>query len=207
MTGASGTPLTWAASINDMRGRRGSGRFQAIIDLTSLLDVVFIVLLVVICHQRFGAEASESRAEETYQAAEAALALAEAYRAAAEAARAEAENARDMYNDRNDTYENISNYVSIYTIHADYTAGKPEERFIRILGADDDEILSVPLTDESEEAAFSALGDELSSRIESAEGRPVIFSINLDRILYRDEIVVENLLTELEEAYDNVIFK
>ena len=183
-----------------MRGHRNSGRFQAIIDLTSLLDVVFIVLLVVICHQRFGAEASESRAEEAFRTAEEAM-------AEAEADRAEAENARDMYNDRLDTLENISDHISILTVYADYTAGKPEERYIRILGEHDDEIMSVPLTDDSEEAAFSALSEELTSRIEAAEGRMVILSVNLDRILYRDEIVVENLLTELEEAYDNVIFK
>ncbi|MCR5675638.1 MAG: hypothetical protein K6G16_08020 [Lachnospiraceae bacterium] len=170
------------------------GRMQLPIDVTALLDVVFIVLLIVICHQQRLAVSQEAERAEAVVSAEEKL--------------AEAEAARSLYAERMETAANLSDYVSILTVYVDYTPGNPSERHIRLLDdAADAEILSIPLNPSSQEEAYHTLTEEMHTRLDAADGKPVILSLDLEHILYRDEEAVNNLFSSMQADYDNLYFK
>lgn len=175
-------------------------RFDTIIDLTALLDVVFIVLLIVICNQQSRTIAAEDAVSQK-------LNEAEQIRVQAEAAASEAEAAQTMYQDRLDSVEHVQELVTVLTVEADYTPGDPSVRHLRLLGMEDAEIAVSELTPDTEEEVYTAFSEDLVNRVEQADGKPVILSLKLDHILYRDEETVRGILTALGEDHDNVYYK
>ncbi|MCR4764236.1 MAG: hypothetical protein K5696_11975 [Lachnospiraceae bacterium] len=170
------------------------GRLQSPIDLTALLDVIFIVLLVVICHQQNLSTQAQARQSDAVTAAEQAL--------------NEANAAKELYEERLDTVTHIQEYVSILTVDIDYQPGNAKERHIRLLkDGVADEIETLTLTPQTEAETFLSLSETLKEILEEAEGKPVILSLDLDQILYRDEEAMGNLIASLLEEYDNLYFK
>ncbi len=192
-------PSTWGIWVSGMN-RKLKRRFDPVIDLTALLDVVFIVLLIVICNQQSRTITTEDALQEKLAAAE--QTLAEADRMASEA-----EASKTMYEDRLDSVEQMQELVSVLTVEADYTPGNPSLRHLRLLGLEDEEITVNELTPETQEAIMGAVAEDLEARVKQADGKPVILSLKLDHILYRDEENVRQILTSLGEDHDNVYYK
>ncbi|MBR5115502.1 MAG: hypothetical protein IK096_00420 [Lachnospiraceae bacterium] len=180
--------------------RKLKRRFDPVIDLTALLDVVFIVLLIVICNQQSRTIGAEDALQQKTAAAEEML-------TEAKASAAEADAAKAMYQDRLDSVEQMQELVTALTVEADYTPGNPSVRHFRLLGLSDEEISVTELTPDTEQEAYGTFSADLTERVEAADGKPVILSLQFDHILYRDEEALRHLLTGLGEDHDNVYYK
>jgi len=187
-----------------MNGR--NRKSDIVVDLTSLLDVIFIVLLIVMCRQAFLSESASEKAVE-----------AEARIEAAEQARAEAEQAEALYLQHAEKYENVDSYV----LFIDVSAKIPDEndvkdRSIIVLqgGADTMETAEkLDITVSNSKEQFERLEDFLRNTISGyAEAetntRPVVISLNRedDLILYRDELAIQAIFEELKADYPYVYF-
>ncbi|MCR5107581.1 MAG: hypothetical protein K6B28_05405 [Lachnospiraceae bacterium] len=165
------------------------------IELTSLLDVIFIILMVVLCHQQVNVNDSMSKSEE-----------AEIAKEEAEEARAEAQASKELYDDRTDTYDNFSEHVSLISIYADYDVNNVRTRHLYVL-KDNEEVFRIDITPENEDEVYDKFLAEFNSYIKEAEdsSKPVICSVNTDKILYRDKIRMDEIMENIESS--NLYFK
>lgn len=183
------------------RNRRNS-RSDIIIDLTSLLDVIFIILLVVLCSQ----QASASEQEDSYSGRLEELEQAEEE---ADKAKKDADTARDVYNDAADTNIGLGKYVFAVSIAVPYDDADVTKREIKLLREGEGEIETYELRGYDTAAAMEEFTSDLERYITKYEDSPVIISLNDDdeRILYRDETEISSILFELSGRYDNVYIK
>ena len=171
------------------RIRKRSGK-EILIDLTSLLDVMFIVLLVVLCGQNGITE--NLRDAQT----------------AAENAKNEAEAEYRLYKDQRETADSINRFVWVASVEVPYSKNEITQRTILIFN-EGEELKSFPLTGNDVEASAKAFRETLVDFIQKYKDKPVILSLNEkdDAILYRDETMVNRIFLELSEEYDNVFIK
>lgn len=172
-----------------MRKRREK-RGNIVIELTSLLDVIFIVLLIVLCGQ-YGANADLNEQ------------LAEAQSISEETA-----VIQELYADMLDTEDSLGQLVFAAAIAVPYDKEDVTKREIKIL-AEGSDIQSFSLLGNDTEASVEAFRNTLTGFVETYRDKPVILSLNEgdDKILYRDEKMVKGILEELLAAYDNVYIK
>ena len=171
------------------------------IELTSLLDVIFIVLMIVVCNQQI------NMTEKT-QEARAAVEQAQEMEQSAEDARAEAEAEKALFEEHREMYEEINSQMSIVTVYADYTPSSPSERSLYLI-ADTQSSKKIQVSAGTEKTAFAQLEEELDAAVKTADdaGKPVIISINTERILYRDESRLSGIVDDLFRRYDNIYLK
>lgn len=172
-----------------MRKKRKS-RGDIVIDLTSLLDVIFILLLVVLCGQQGINENLKEKSIEQENAV------------------AQADATREMYEDMIDMEDNIQQMVWAASIAVPYEKTEITKREIKVL-VEGEEIESFPLIGNDVEESINQFREVLIEYIESNQDRPVILSLNDndDNILYRDETRVNDIMTELIETYNNVYIR
>ena len=177
-----------------MRRNKRNKKNDIIIDLTSLLDVIFIVLLVVMAGQFTASKSQENTLAEQ--------------QAEAEAMMEEAENNIAVYENMIDTMDNVNKYIIAVSIAVPYNKEELHKREIKLL-AEGNELKSFPLVGSETEEAFNELKDTLESFIKSNPDSPVILSLNDDddKILYRDEKAITEILNELSGEYGNVYIK
>ena len=156
------------------------------IDLTPLLDVIFIVLMVVMCRLSLVTNEEREKTVEAENAAEEALAN-------YEVATTQLEN-----------YENENQLVAFITLNAMYEKNDPRTRHIRLAYNDETLIEDIVITPETQEQAYGQFGEEITSFVQSKEGSPVLLSIDDSRILYRDYVRMEKEIASLQEAYNNL---
>lgn len=156
------------------------------LDLTPLLDVIFIVLMVVMCQMSIN---SESEREKTVEA-----------KNAAEEAQAKYEVATTQL----ENYENEDQLVAFITLNAMYEKNDPKTRHIRLAYNDETLIEDIVITPETQEQAYGQFVEEITSFVQSKEGSPVLLSIDDSRILYRDYDRLEKEIASLQEAYNNL---
>lgn len=183
------------------------------IDLTSLLDVIFIVLLVVLCSQQVTNDTIEQRAAQNAAAADMTLeqarliredALTEAGQIKSDAS--EALQMQEVYKEQLANYANADSYISFITVYVDYNPVTIEKRHIRVL-LNDSEIRTITLTKENRDEAIDEFYEYLVGFIQDHTEGPIVMSVNLDQILYRDEKVVSATLQDLSGKYKNVYLK
>lgn len=172
-----------------MRRKRGSSRSDIIIDLTSLLDVIFIILLVVLCGQQYqGQELTDGQA-------------------AAKQAQEKAEAAYQLYTDQQEMADSLNQLVCTVSVMVPYEEDVTV-RTIMILkeGSDTQEISLKGHDTQTEFAEFQA---SLADYIQKNKNKPVILSLNEndEYILYRDEMMVNEIFAELAGEYENVYIK
>ena len=174
-----------------MRKKRRNARNGVLIDLTSLLDVIFILLLVVICSYHY---------EKQKNVQDAALA-----QESLSAAMADAEANSQAYADMIETQNNLQNYVWAASIVVPYEPDEITIRHIKVL-TEDTEIISIDLVGNDVAGNVKEFKDSLTDYINRHPDRPVILSLNEndDKILYRDEKAVNEILDELTRTYSNV---
>lgn len=175
-----------------------SSQNSAPIELTPLLDVIFICLFVVIIGYAQVAAAREQEAEEEIRALQEEV-------AALEAESFDKEAAMKAYQDAAAAYEGsvIGSRVMIVTVSCTYSARDAAVRQIRVL-ASDREYEAIPVTASSEKTAFARLSRLLEDYIRDHPDAVVVFSLNTDAILVRDKEAAETILQSLADKYDDV---
>ena len=173
-----------------MRRRRNSAKGDIIIDLTSLLDVVFILLLVILCGQ--------SRMSESLSEAE----------KRAEAMKVQAEAEYKLYQNQLETADGLNQLVCVVSVVVPYDEDEITQRQIQVL-REGEEIETFDLIGNNVTRSVAAFRESLVQFIRVNQERPVILSLNEedDYILYRDEVMVKEIFDELAEEYGNVYIK
>ena len=177
-----------------MRRKTGNARNGVLIDLTSLLDVIFILLLVVICSYNYEKQKNEQEAVQE--------------RESLSSAQAEAEASSKAYSDMLETQNDLQNYVWAASIVVPYEPDEITLRHIKVL-KEDSEILSIDLVGNEVAEGIEKFRDTLTDYVMKHQDRPVILSLNEndDNILYRDEKMINEILDGLSDTYDNVYIK
>ena len=179
------------------------------IELTSLLDVIFIVLMIVLCNQQLNmqaktdaAAAQEAEAEaelsEAQEMMEEAVSLQEAaYDFAAE---------KEMYEEQLKAYEEMQDEVVSIVLYADYKPSDLRTRTVRILSGSA-ELSSFTLTPGKEQEVFLRVQEALRTEIAENAGKPVIITLSTEKILYRDEESLSEVLAVLSGSCENLYIR
>ena len=143
---------------------------QFIIDLTPLLDVIFILLIVVLSAQR-----NNEQIEERY--AEASEMLDEA---------TEKEARYDAMSEQLNTYANLSDYVNVVTIYSSYSPSNLKYRtvFVSVNGSD---LKEWNLNPSNESSVWNECKTYIEGELADNKEVPTIFGIKDEKMLYRDE--------------------
>lgn len=171
------------------RKRRGS-RGDVLIDLTSLLDVIFILLLIVM----WGQNNVDMNLRQT--------------QAETEKVKAQAEAEQKLYEQQTEIAENVNKYVCAVSVVVPYDKEDVTRRKVQIL-KEGEEIESFDLIGQNVNDSVEAFKESLVKYIESNGDKPVILSLNEkdENILYRDELMVTELFAELTRKYNNVYIR
>lgn len=178
--------------------RKKNSRTDFIIDLTSLLDVIFIVLLIVMCRQAFLSTNEHAQLKHMQNEAE---------------ERKNEANARKTYYEQHtEKYENIEKYVRFVDVVASFNSVASIYNRTVVMTSDIEEgsePMVLPVTQAKEEEDYAQIRDYLTGIIEEASkdgSIPVILSLNRgdENILYRDEVAIYNIFEYLASQYDNV---
>lgn len=158
------------------------------LDLTSLLDVIFILLMLIMAKMFTMNQSANSQLDETVNN----------YQAAADA--------KALWSTQNE----INGSIVAVSIVVPYEEDNVRTRYIKMLVKD---VESEPyvLQGKDVEEAFAAFQADLTAEVEKANeaNMPVIIALNKDdeKILYRDEVRVKAILDELASTYNNVYRK
>lgn len=165
-----------------------------LIDLTSLLDVIFILLLIVFIGYSNAEMVNKDKLETSIEAAA--------------DAEADADARASAYSDMEDTQNNLQQYVWAASIVATYNEEEITNREIKVL-VEGAEIESFQLVGNDVSESFLNFKNYLADYIIHHQNQPVILSLNEndDRILYRDEKEIKEIIEELSASYDNVYIK
>ena len=176
-----------------MRRNRRNGAGDTVIDLTSLLDVIFIILLAIFVGQK---DSYDKQLEE-----------AEAREAAANQNVQAARTSKAQYDNLKKTSDHLNEYVYIISISAVFDETDVKKRTISLM-SDDGMEMSFPLIG-SDTDAYDDMKDGLEEYIGAHSGSPVILALNSDDedILYRDEKKISDILFSLSSEHENVYVK
>lgn len=156
------------------------------IDLTPLLDVIFIVLMVVMCRLSM---VTEDEKEKTL---------------AAENAAEEASANYEVTKTQLENYENEDQLVAFITLNAMYEKNNPKTRHIRLAYNDEAVIEDIVITPETQDSSYAQFVEEITAFVESKAASPVLLTIDDDQILYRDHVRMEKEIAALQETYSNL---
>ena len=173
-----------------MRRKRRGSKGDVLIDLTSLLDVIFIILLIVMWGQNT-VEINLKQAQ-----------------AEAEDAMYQTKTEQMLYKQQLEITNNINSYVFAVSVVVPYDKTDVTHRRIQIL-KEGKEIESFELVGNNVKVSIEAFRKSLTEYAEENKDRPVILSLNErdDNILYRDEVMVTEIFNELAREYGNVYIR
>ena len=169
--------------------RRRKKNKDVLIDLTSLLDVIFIVLLVVVC-QLQNIEQKTSQAEQD-----------------ATKAQQDARMEKELYDDQIDSIKNLSDYLVLISVNSHFESDL-KTRHIDLLCSD--KTVETPqisdLQGMSVEKGYGELREFIQKYISENTSKTIILSLNEndEDILYRDEKAIKKIFNDFSSAYDNV---
>ena len=165
------------------------------IELTSLMDVIFIILMVVILGyaEKKGSiddiNSKKISIENEIKAQEDQLAE---YEHEIEKQRSQLES------------EQFFNQATFLTITAKYTPSNPKERSIVITENDIDN--SIPIDVNDPEKSYTTLKETIGGMASKTKelGKPVIINYSDEQVLYRDDVRIKEILIELMKNYPNI---
>ncbi|MCR5775544.1 MAG: biopolymer transporter ExbD [Lachnospiraceae bacterium] len=151
-----------------------------LLDLTPILDVIFIMLLIFVSESRI------TKAESDKIISENAV-------------------AKEEYETRNQAMDEYYTFVDVI---ATYEADTPENRVIYLYG-DPDAPEEIVLKGRDVEAGYEELMNDLTFYVESNPGKPVVFALNQnnENMLYRDEQRIKEMFESLKDLSDDVYVK
>ena len=187
---------------------RLKNKLNTVVELTSLLDVIFIVLMIVICNQQINLEEKGRDVEAAYEEAAEVKAEAEAALSEAEDLRAEAEAEKALFEEHLEKFEDVSSQMTTVTVIIDYQPSNLRTRTIRLM-ADADTPETITITPETENDAYTKFEEKLEDLVAQAEAsdKPVVISIDMTRILYRDELRAEEVLSAVYGRHGNLFYR
>lgn len=169
------------------------------LDLTSLLDVIFIVLMVVMCHSALETQAEKVKAEETIAKAEAVTEMSAEYE--------ELKAALSLYEARKDDIDNIEDKVAFADLYVNVDEDDFKTRHIRFLLGDNLLVEEMTITPETEGTVYLDFQGKLESYLSEHANVPVLLTLDETDILYRDHLKMEEILSELAGDYDNLFIQ
>ena len=166
--------------------RKQHNKGNILIDLTSLLDVIFIILLIVICNQQNATAKEQAREAEASDLSE------------------QAKVQLQLYTDQMDTVNNFC----LVSVNARYESDNVTVRHISIQKKGED-IEEIDMIGTNTKEALDELETSLKRYIDSNVGKPIILSLNEndENILYRDEKAIQKIFNELKEYSEDVYIK
>ena len=156
------------------------------IDLTSLLDVIFIVLMVVMCHQSLDSKTVQQEITNLRELVN------------------ETAKENDVYETQLYAYENANTLVAYVTSSAEYETSDPKTRYIQLAYNNDIAFEEITIIPENEEESYALFEEKMISFLSEKSDIPVILVLNEDNILYRDQVKFSEILSMLEEQYHNL---
>ena len=181
-------------------------RKSVIVELTSLLDVIFIMLFMVMNRsQNAAAEAQSTAAFEVAEAQAQIDAMQDevnVYREIIEEVQEERANLESMQSKLN-SYEVFEEYAKIISVHV------LDNTYKRTLTVDDGAVKTkIDFNWDNMDYASSALEDTLRECINTAENPVfIVFSYNGDKLYRQDYNLVSEVITEVQGGYENVYIK
>lgn len=154
--------------------------------MTPLLDVIFIVLMVVMCHQTLDSQ----NAQETIDTLEEKL--------------DDATGKNGIYETQLGAYENANDLVAYVTLYADYETTNPKTRNIRLAYNNDVAFDTITITPTTETESYEKFQEEMEMFLTEKENMPVLIVLDDSHILYRDQQQLAKILQELDDKHDNL---
>lgn len=156
-----------------------------LLDLTPLLDVIFIILLIFVSQTILLKKTSAGEAQRLQD---------------------EYTEAKKEYDLRN---EMIDDYYTFVTVISTYDEDNPENREIRISRDPNEADQIITLNGSDVEQEYSEFEECLKGYIDPGREAPIVFSLNQgdERILYRDENRIRETVEKLQNSNNNVYFK
>ena len=165
---------------------------RLIIDLTPLLDVIFIVLIVVLAGQdTFNMEAEQN------------LEQAAVYRSEADKQLDEMEAEVEVYKEQMAAYDSLSEYFNVVTVYASYSLENRRLRTVYVM-VNNEEPVTLNLTPSNTAETWAECKRMIEEVIKKDETLPLILSINSngdEKMLYRDDEAIYGIFRDLQNAY------
>lgn len=196
-----------------------SSQPNAAIDLTPLLDVIFIFLFVVIIGYAMAAQTAETQAEEAEIKAASRVAEKEAEAAAlsqeVDSLRAEVDTLserlfdqtamQEAYEGRLEDYDGeiIGGKVKIVTISCTYSAVDSTNRQIRVI-TPEEAWEPIHLTPANQDTGYDRLSRLLTAYITDHSDAVIVLSASSDNVQRRDKLAIDKVVDELIRTYDYV---
>ncbi len=159
---------------------------QFIIDLTPLLDVIFILLIVVLSFQNNYIKEADEKVE------------------AAERVEEAANEAITINNDHYtavqtqlETYEQLYDYVNVVTIFASYMPSNRKYRTLHV-EINGNTQWEREINPSNEEKIWDECRTYIESTLSDKSGFPTVFAIRDEKMLYRDEQAILALYDDLD---------
>lgn len=181
-------------------------RKSVIVELTSLLDVIFIMLFMVMNRSQTAAEEAQSNAEAEVAAAQVQVETmkeeVESYRIIIDEVEADRLNLESIKNKLN-SYEVFKKYASIISVSVlDHSYKRT------IMVENGDSAVNTDFNWDNMDYAKNALSETLNSCIKDSENPVfIVFSYNGDKIYRQDYNMVSEVMTEVQGGYENVYIK
>lgn len=166
--------------------KKTRNRINLDFDMTPLLDVIFIVLMVVMCHQALDTKSAEDDLKNVHEQLD------------------EAISENTIHETQLYAYENTDQLVAYVILYADYDAKNPTTRNIQLAYNNDVAFEEITISPENEEEAYALFETKMVSFLSEKSEMPVIIVLNEDNILYRDQVRLSEMLGKLGEQYPNL---
>lgn len=181
-------------------------RKSVIVELTSLLDVIFIMLFMVMNQSQTAAEEAQSNAAAEIAAAQVQVEEMqeeiEGYRIIIDETETDRKNLESIKNKLN-SYEVFAEYASIVSVSVLDNSYKRT-----IIAENSGETVSIDFSWDNMDYAESALAETLNNCITDSENPVfIVFSYNGDKIYRQDYNMVSEVMTEVQGDYENVYIK
>ncbi len=148
--------------------------------MTALLDVIFIILMVVLCNTKAQVNEITSKYDD-------------------------ARGIIETSDNQLDNYEHMEKYVSVVTIYADYDSIDPKLRHIKYTLNTNEDVYAVEIQPETEDSAYEEFIASINEFIlERADKQPVLINIDTSQILHRDYMRMEKEISLLKSQYGNL---
>lgn len=168
-----------------MRRNRSKGIKQFIIDLTPLLDVIFILLIVVLASGTMSEEKADRQYEEAMEI------------------QSDAEQQVNAYKSHLEAYSDIDEYFSIITVSAGYHSDNRRNRTITVK-VNENEEARYELNPTNSGDQWGKIEQDIKKIISAKEDLPAILVLNVkndEKMLYRDEEDIMEIFDGLKTEF------
>ncbi len=181
-------------------------RKSVIVELTSLLDVIFIMLFMVMNQSRnAAAEAQDTAAQEIAMAHSQVQTMQEevdGYREIMDEVEAEREKLETM-NSKLNSYEVFEEYATIVSV---FVIDNTYKRTIKVDNGDN--AVNIDFDWDNMDYAEKTFSDALKDCISDRENPVfIVFSYNGDKVYRQDYNMISGVMTEVQGGYENVYIK